>query len=73
MHFFRLFLHSHLLVLKSVVQLKREAMMQKNWWKALCVLLLLYTCSYGFFVAVPDPPGVPLKQTIRNLFFHGFF
>jgi len=31
---------------------------------------LLYTCSYGFFVEVPNPPGVPLKQTIRNLFFH---
>ncbi|MFM7357399.1 MAG: cytochrome c biogenesis protein CcsA [Sediminibacterium sp.] len=45
-------------------------MMQKNWWKALCILLLLYTCSYGFFVEVPNPPGVPLKQTIRNLFFH---
>ncbi len=44
--------------------------MQKNWWKALCILLLLYTCSYGFFVEVPNPPGVPLKQTIRNLFFH---
>jgi heme exporter protein C len=49
---------------------KRLVMMQKNWWKALCILLLLYTCSYGFFVEVPNPPGVPLKQTIRNLFFH---
>jgi heme exporter protein C len=30
----------------------------------------MYTCSYGFFVTVPSPPGVPLKETIRNLFFH---
>ncbi len=49
---------------------KQLVMMQKNWWKALCILLLLYTCCYGFFVEVPNPPGVPLKQTIRNLFFH---
>ena len=45
-------------------------MIQQKWWKVLCVILLVYTCSYGFFVEVPSPPGVPLKQTIRNLFFH---
>ncbi len=45
-------------------------MIQKNWWKILCFILLLYTCSYGFLVEVPSPPGVPLQQTIRNLFFH---
>jgi heme exporter protein C len=45
-------------------------MIRKSWWKLLSFLLLLYTCSFGFFVEVPSPPGVPLQQTIRNLFFH---
>ena len=45
-------------------------MIRKYWWKIVCVILLVYTCSYGFIVEVPSPPGVPLKQTIRNLFFH---
>jgi heme exporter protein C len=45
-------------------------MIRKYWWKILCFVLLMYTCSYGFFVTVPSPPGVPLKETIRNLFFH---
>ncbi|MDB5211649.1 MAG: Heme exporter protein [Sediminibacterium sp.] len=45
-------------------------MLRKSWWKWASFLLLLYTCSYGFLVPVPSPPGVPLKETIRNLFFH---
>lgn len=45
-------------------------MIRSTWWKIACILLLVYTCSYGFFVPVPSPPGVPLKETIRNLFFH---
>ena len=45
-------------------------MIRQSWWKILSFILLLYTCSYGFFVEVPSPPGVPLKETIRNLFFH---
>ncbi len=45
-------------------------MIRQSWWKAVCVILLLYTCSYGFFVEIPSPPGVPLKETIRNVFFH---
>jgi heme exporter protein C len=45
-------------------------MLRARWWKILCVILLVYTCSYGFLVPVPSPPGVPLKETIRNLFFH---
>ncbi len=45
-------------------------MLRKSWWKIICFLLLLYTCTYGFLVEVPAPPGVPLKETIRNLFFH---
>jgi heme exporter protein C len=45
-------------------------MIRKSWWKIASFVLLLYTCTYGFFVPVPSPPGVPLKETIRNLFFH---
>lgn len=45
-------------------------MIRKNWWKILCVILLLYVGSVGFLVKVPNPPGVPLQQSIRNLFFH---
>ncbi len=45
-------------------------MIRQTWWKWLCTALLIYTCSYGFFVEIPSPPGVPLQQTIRNLFFH---
>lgn len=45
-------------------------MIRKSWWKIASFVLLLYTCSYGFMVEVPSPPGVPLKETIRNLFFH---
>lgn len=45
-------------------------MIRKNWWKILCVVLLLYVSSVGFLIKVPNPPGVPLQQSIRNLFFH---
>jgi heme exporter protein C len=30
----------------------------------------MYTCTIGFLVKVPTAPGVPLQQSIRNLFFH---
>src|ERR1700733_3228629 len=45
-------------------------MIRKPWWKILSFVLLLYTCSVGFLINIPSPPGVPLQQTIRNLFFH---
>lgn len=45
-------------------------MLRKSWWKIASFVLLLYVCSYGFLVSVPSPPGVPLKETIRNVFFH---
>jgi len=45
-------------------------MIRKPWWKILSLILLMYTCSMGFLVKVPAPPGVPLQQSIRNLFFH---
>ena len=43
--------------------------MRKSWWKILTVIILLYVCSYGFFVQVPSLEG-RLQQSIRNLFFH---
>lgn len=45
-------------------------MIRQSWWKIASFVLLIYTCSYGFFVPVPSPPGVPLRETIRNIFFH---
>jgi heme exporter protein C len=45
-------------------------MIRKPWWKILSFVLLVYTCIAGFLITVPTPPGVPLQQTIRNLFFH---
>lgn len=42
--------------------------MQKNWWKILAVILLLYTFIAGYLVKVPIIGN--LNQTIRNLFFH---
>jgi heme exporter protein C len=44
--------------------------MRKTWWKILAFVLLIYTCTYGFLVKVPNPPGVPLQESIRNMFFH---
>ena len=44
--------------------------MKFAWWKIASILLLLYVCIEGFLVKVPEPPGVPLQQSIRNLFFH---
>jgi heme exporter protein C len=45
-------------------------MLRSTWWKLLSIILLVYTCIAGFLIPVPQPPGVPLQQTIRNLFFH---
>ena len=45
-------------------------MIRKHWWKIIGFILLMYTCSMGFLVSIPSPPGVPLQQSIRNLFFH---
>lgn len=39
-----------------------------QWWKWLCILLLLYTVIEGFLIPVPPLPI--LHETIRNLFFH---
>lgn len=43
--------------------------MKKQWWKILCVVLLLYTFTAGLlWNNVPRVPN--LEETIRNLYFH---
>lgn len=44
-------------------------MIRKVWWKILAVILLLYTCSYGFLVKIPKLDD-RLQESIRNFFFH---
>jgi len=43
-------------------------MLRQNWWKILCVILLVYTILFGFLGHVPAKPI--LNETIRNLYFH---
>ncbi|SFC42460.1 heme exporter protein C [Flexibacter flexilis DSM 6793] len=43
-------------------------MMKQHWWKALAIVLLLYTVTMGFLGNVPHLPI--LNETIRNLYFH---
>jgi heme exporter protein C len=43
-------------------------MLRQNWWKILCVFLLVYTIIFGFLGHVPAKPI--LNETIRNLYFH---
>jgi heme exporter protein C len=42
--------------------------MNKNWWKILAAVLLVYSFSAGLLAAVPRLPI--LHETIRNLYFH---
>ncbi|WP_126973544.1 cytochrome c biogenesis protein [Gynurincola endophyticus] len=47
--------------------------MRRNWWKILCVLLLLYTFIGGFLVKLPYETAYltsNLYETMRNFFFH---
>ncbi len=44
-------------------------MIRKYWWKILCIILLLYTCTMGFLVKIPVLDG-RMQQSVRNLFFH---
>ncbi|OYW79813.1 MAG: ABC transporter permease, partial [Sphingobacteriia bacterium 32-37-4] len=43
--------------------------MRKYWWKILSFVLLVYTCTYGFYVKVPRLDD-RMKESIRNFFFH---
>ena len=42
--------------------------MHKSWWKITGVILVIYTCTAGFLLDVPELPA--LGETIRNLYFH---
>lgn len=42
--------------------------MKKNWWKIICVILMLYTVIGGMLM--PVPALQILHETIRNLYFH---
>ena len=42
--------------------------MKKNWWKILCVVLLLYVVIGGLLIEVPRLHI--LNESIRNVFFH---
>ena len=44
-------------------------MLRARWWKILSIILLVYTCTYGFFVKVPKLDD-RLQESIRNFFFH---
>ena len=44
-------------------------MIREYWWKILCFILLMYTCTMGFLVEIPTLDG-RMQQTVRNLFFH---
>lgn len=42
--------------------------MKNNWWKFLCVIILLYVFTVGLLGKVPRQPI--LNETIRNVYFH---
>lgn len=42
--------------------------MKKSWWKALCVVMLLYTIIGGLLINVPRK--AILNESIRNIYFH---
>jgi len=42
--------------------------MNKNWWKILCIILLVYAFTAGLLLKVPRKEV--LHETIRNLYFH---
>ena len=44
-------------------------MLRARWWKILSIILLVYTCTYGFLVKVPKLDD-RLQESIRNFFFH---
>lgn len=44
-------------------------MMSRSWWKILAFILLMYTCTMGFFVEIPRLDD-RLQHSIRNMFFH---
>jgi len=45
-----------------------EKFAHQTWWKIATIILVLYTCLYGFLVNIPEL--AILEESIRNLFFH---
>jgi heme exporter protein C len=43
-------------------------LLRKNWWKALAIILVMYTIIAGFLIKVPRIPIV--HESVRNQFFH---
>ncbi|MCX6205725.1 MAG: cytochrome c biogenesis protein CcsA [Bacteroidetes bacterium] len=43
--------------------------MRQFWWKALAIVLLVYTCTYGFYVKIPKMDD-RMQESVRNFFFH---
>jgi len=44
-------------------------MIRQFWWKALDIVLLIYTCTYGFYVKIPKMDD-RMQESVRNFFFH---
>lgn len=42
--------------------------MIKNWWKALSIILIIYSLIAGILISVPALPII--HETIRNIFYH---
>ncbi len=51
------------------LQMQKNNMLRKSWWKILSFVLLIYTCIMGFLVQIPVLDG-RMQQSVRNLFFH---
>lgn len=45
-----------------------NSFLRRHWWKVLCVVLLIYTISWGLLSKAPYLPA--LEETVRNLYFH---
>ena len=60
---------SEVLLAFSGIKGKTVVMIRQYWWKILSFILLMYTCTMGFFVKIPSLDG-RLQESIRNLFFH---
>ena len=46
----------------------KKSILTAKWWKAICIVFLVYTVVAGFLMPVPKMPI--LHETIRNLYFH---
>ena len=44
-------------------------MIRQFWWKAVAIVLLIYTCTYGFYVKIPKMDD-RMQESVRNFFFH---